>query len=69
MGHIYAVKLEGRVVPVRILYGIQKVGKPLLWMATNLETGGSVGIEKTGRLRHELEWDDSVGFRRMTKSQ
>ena len=69
IGHIYAAKLDGRMVPVRILYGVQKLGKPLLWMDTNLETGGSVGIEKAARLRHELEWDGNGGFRRLTKSQ
>jgi len=67
IGHIYATKLDGRVVPVQILYGVQKPGASVLWMGTNLETGGSVGISKAARLRYELEWDGSGGFRRLTK--
>ncbi len=67
IGHIYATKLDGRVMPVQILYGVQKLGKPVLWMARDLETGGSVGIAKAARLRYELEWDGNGGFRRLTK--
>jgi len=67
IGHIYATKLDGRVVPVQILYGVQRLGKPVSWMATNLETGGSVGITKAAHLRYELESDGNGGFHRLTK--
>ena len=67
IGHLYAVKLDGQVVPVEIRYGVQRYGKPGCWMAKNLETGQSVEITTASRLRYELEPDADGRLRRMKK--
>ncbi len=67
IGGFYATKLEGHIVPVEICYGVQKYGKPALWIAKNLETGQTVEITTASRLRYEIEWDENGGFRRLKK--
>ena len=57
VGHIYASRINGRTVPVRILYGIEKFGIPMRWMATNLATGEQVEIKTKGSLKYEMTQD------------
>ena len=51
IGRTYAVKVSGRIVPVR-LEGPSVFGG---WNGTNLVSGRAVRVKTAGRLRYELE--------------
>lgn len=53
---VYAAKVSGQVVPVRIDYAIPGSG----WSATNLRTGRSVRIKSATRLRFEILPNDGI---------
>jgi len=66
-GSVYAVKVSGAVVPVRIDNAYERLGRfnsfkrthatAMGWKGTNLLTGREVRIRSAAKLRHELEKD------------
>ncbi len=64
IGHIYAAKVSGRIVPVEILYGIELYGKPMHWVGKNLATGEQVEIKTGASLRYEMVRDADGNLRR-----
>ncbi len=64
VGRIYAA-ISGRcLVPVEILYGIERYGEPLCWIAKNLETDEEVEIKSAARLKYEMVRDADGSLRR-----
>ena len=57
VGQIYATRIDGHVVPVQILYGIEKYDKSSYWIGKNLETGGQIEIRSAARLKHKMLLD------------
>jgi hypothetical protein len=57
VGHIYGAKVRRRLVPVRLLYGVEKYGKPTRWVVENLETGREMAIKSASRFRCEMAPD------------
>lgn len=64
VGRIYAARIDRRVVPVEILYGIERYGEPLCWIAKNLETDEEVEIKSAARLKYEMVRDADGSLRR-----
>jgi len=50
IGHVYAVKVSGKIVPVRITRKSDMGG----WVGISLETGRDVRIKTAGKLRSEV---------------
>lgn len=44
-------------MPVRLLYGVEKYGKPARWVVENLETGREMAIRSASRFRYEMAPD------------
>jgi hypothetical protein len=51
LGRVYAAKVSGRIVPVRI-DAISPYGG---WKATNLETGRTIHVRSAARLRYQID--------------
>ena len=49
VGRIYSAKIDRRVVPVEILYGVERYGESLCWIAKDLETGEEVRNQVSGQ--------------------
>ena len=64
-GRIYAAKIDRRVAPVEILYGIEGYGEPLCWIAKNLETDEQVEIKSAAKLKYEIIRDADGTLRRV----
>jgi len=65
--HLYAAKVSGRLVPVKILYGIEAYGKLTRWIALDLETGEQIEIKSGANLKYEMFRDENGTFRRVRK--
>ena len=57
IGHIYATKVNHRIAPVQILYGIERYGRPAHWVAQYLDTGKQIEIKSADKLRYEMVRD------------
>jgi len=64
IGRIYASRIDGRIVPVRILYGIERFGKPMRWIAENIETDEEIEIRSAVSLRYGMVQDADGTLRR-----
>jgi len=55
IGHVYAAKVSGRVVPVRLIRESQYGGG---WIATNTKTNRDVLIKTAARLRYKIKHEE-----------
>jgi len=55
VGHVYAVKVSGKVVPVRLLEEYHSYrGKQNGWIGVNLRTGRKIHVRTAAKLRWEI---------------
>lgn len=77
LGNVYAVKVSGKVVPVRIDQEYERAGRRIAysndrasataWKGTNLYTSREVHIRSAAKLRFEMERDPAMSSRWIQK--
>lgn len=78
VGSVYAVKVNGNIVPVRITFESSRSGRRIgpgkyaeatCWRGVNLLTGREVYIRSAGKLRYEMQPDPAMSSRWIRKKE